>query len=76
MADRVPRSLLVLPHVCGVERGGVGRGRLGTLLGPEGTGASLLLSGHQGHRGVSSEVWWWSAAHGCGRWWLRITVNR
>ena len=50
MADRVPRLLLVLLHLCGVERGEVGIGRLGTLLGPEGTGASLVASGrHDRH---------------------------
>jgi hypothetical protein len=43
MADRDLRLLLVLLHLCGVERGVVGGGRLGTLLGPEGTGESLLL---------------------------------
>ena len=49
MADRVPRSSSVLSRLrsWGGTRG-VGDGRLGTLLGPEGTGASLLLSGHHG----------------------------
>ena len=49
MADRDPRSSSVLSRLrsWGGTRG-VGDGRLGTLLGPEGTGASLLLSGHHG----------------------------
>jgi hypothetical protein len=74
MADRDSRLLLVLLGVPGVERGAVGWGRLGTLLGPEGTGASLLLQATMvvgvllGAPGPASPGW--------EGWWLRITVTR